>query len=68
MFEALNLTNVYVFGELGLHRIQAAYLPHNERSGALLDRLGFEKEGFARRYLKINGVWEDHILTSLIND
>jgi ribosomal-protein-alanine N-acetyltransferase len=68
MFEALNLTNDYVFEELGLHRIQAAYLPHNERSGALLERLGFEKEGFARRYLKINGVWEDHILTSLIND
>jgi len=46
----------------------AGYLPHNERSGKLLDRLGFEKEGLARKYLKINGRWEDHLLTSLIND
>ncbi|MGL5537110.1 MAG: 30S ribosomal protein S5 alanine N-acetyltransferase, partial [Aeromonas veronii] len=35
--------------------------------GALLERLGFEREGFARAYLMINGRWEDHILTSLIN-
>jgi len=32
-----------------------------------LEKLGFEKEGFARRYLCINGKWEDHILTSLVN-
>jgi [ribosomal protein S5]-alanine N-acetyltransferase len=68
MFEALSLTNAYVFDSLGLHRVMAAYLPHNERSGKLLDRLGFEKEGLARKYLKINGRWEDHVLTSLIND
>jgi ribosomal-protein-alanine N-acetyltransferase len=68
MFEALSLTNGYMFNDLGLHRIMAGYLPHNERSGKLLDRLGFEKEGLARKYLKINGRWEDHVLTSLIND
>jgi ribosomal-protein-alanine N-acetyltransferase len=68
MFEALSLTNAYMFDDLGLHRIMAGYLPHNERSGKLLDRLGFEKEGLARKYLKINGRWEDHLLTSLIND
>ena len=67
MFEALQLTNRYVFEELGLHRIVAGYLPHNDRSGQLLKKLGFEKEGYARQYLKINGRWEDHILTSLIN-
>ena len=67
MFEALKLTNSYMFKELGLHRIMAGYLPHNDRSGKLLERLGFEKEGYAREYLKINGLWEDHILTSLIN-
>jgi ribosomal-protein-alanine N-acetyltransferase len=33
-----------------------------------LGRLGFEKEGLARKYLKIDGRWEDHLLTSLIND
>ncbi|MBT5700272.1 MAG: ribosomal protein S5-alanine N-acetyltransferase [Gammaproteobacteria bacterium] len=68
MFEALSLTNAYMFQELGLHRIMAGYLPHNERSGGLLNRLGFEKEGLARKYLKINGRWEDHLLTALIND
>ena len=68
MFEALSMTNQYMFDDLGLHRIMAGYLPHNERSGKLLDRLGFEKEGLARKYLKINGRWEDHLLTSLIND
>jgi ribosomal-protein-alanine N-acetyltransferase len=57
-----------MFDDLGLHRIMAGYLPHNKRSGKLLDRLGFEKEGLARKYLKINGRWEDHLLTSLIND
>lgn len=68
MFEALSMTNRYMFRELGLNRIMAGYLPHNERSGALLARLGFEKEGFARRYLKINGRWEDHVLTALLNE
>lgn len=57
----------YVFGELGLHRIQAAYLPRNERSGRLLKRLGFTAEGYARDYLKIAGRWEDHVLTSKIS-
>ena len=68
MFEALLMTNAYMFDDLGLHRIMAGYLPHNERSGNLLNRLGFEKEGLARKYLKINGRWEDHLLTSLINE
>lgn len=68
MYEALVATNRYMFADIGLHRIMAGYLPHNERSAALLEKLGFEKEGFARRYLRINGRWEDHVLTSLIND
>ena len=68
MYEALSMTNGFMFRELGLNRIMAGYLPQNDRSGSLLERLGFEKEGFARRYLKINGRWEDHVLTSLVND
>lgn len=40
--------------------------PHNQRSGQLLARLGFEREGLARAYLHINGAWADHVLTSLI--
>ena len=36
--------------------------------GKLLRQLGFEREGYARKYLLLNGVWKDHILTSYIND
>lgn len=67
MFEALQGAIQYVFDELGLHRIMAAYIPRNERSGNLLARLNFVKEGVAERYLQIDGRWEDHVLTSLIN-
>jgi [ribosomal protein S5]-alanine N-acetyltransferase len=67
MFEILSAANAYMFREKGLHRIMANYIPSNKRSGKLLNRLGFEEEGLARSYLKINGKWEDHILTSLIN-
>lgn len=67
MSEALSHSTRYVFDEIKLHRIMANYLPRNKRSGALLARLGFETEGQARQYLKINGVWQDHILTALIN-
>lgn len=57
----------YAFNELKLNRVMSNYLPHNERSGKLLESLGFEREGYAKRYLKINGHWQDHILTSCIN-
>lgn len=55
------------FGDMGLNRVMANYMPGNLRSEALLNQLGFEREGMARKYLCINGKWEDHVLTSLIN-
>lgn len=57
----------YAFHELDLNRIMANYMPSNERSGILLRKLGFSEEGLAKKYLKINGRWEDHVLTSLVN-
>lgn len=57
----------YGFTLLKLHRIMAGYMPMNGRSGHVLRRLGFVVEGYARDYLKINGRWEDHILTALTN-
>ncbi len=57
----------YAFNNLRLNRISANYMPRNTRSARLLQKLGFEKEGYARRYLHINGRWEDHILTALLN-
>ncbi len=66
MREALERILRYAFEDLQLHRVMAAYRPENDRSAAVLERLGFEKEGFARDYLFIDGAWRDHVLTSLI--
>lgn len=63
--EILPVALGFVFETVRLHRVQANYMPHNERSGALLKRLGFVVEGYARDYLYINGVWRDHVLTSM---
>lgn len=68
MHEAVSLMVAYAFAELGMHRVMANYMPENERSGRLLARLGFQREGLAPRYLCIAGVWRDHVLTSRIND
>jgi len=57
----------FAFEELELNRVMANYIPSNLRSEGLLEGLGFEREGLARKYLCINGKWEDHVLTSLIN-
>ena len=67
MAEALRATNDFAFRQMRLHRIMANYRPENERSGRLLDRLGFVREGFAKDYLFIDGAWRDHVLTALVN-
>lgn len=67
MFEALNAAIHYMFNERNIHRIMANYLVKNIRSERLLMKLNFEKEGLAKDYLLINGKWQNHMLTSLIN-
>lgn len=67
MKKSLQFSNRHCFEQIGLHRIMANHLPRNVRSERLLESLGFEREGCARSYLKIAGVWEDHTLRSLIN-
>jgi ribosomal-protein-alanine N-acetyltransferase len=62
MTEAAGLMCDFALNTLRLHRVEASCLPHNEPSKALLKRLGFEEEGFAKAYLKINGKWADHVL------
>ena len=52
----------FAFGTLRLHRIEAACIPANTASIRLLERTGFQREGFARQYLCINGLWQDHLL------
>ena len=56
----------YAFSELGLNRIQAGCLPENTRSINLLKKCGFHEEGYAREYLEINGVREDHVLFAVL--
>ena len=58
----------YAFDELGLHRIEAACVPANAASKRVLEKAGFELEGRARAYLKINGGWADHLLFGCVND
>ncbi len=62
MTAAITAIIPFVFRSLRLHRLEAACLPVNRRSIRLLERTGFSHEGLARRYLCINGVWQDHLL------
>jgi ribosomal-protein-alanine N-acetyltransferase len=65
--EAVGAVIAHAFGPLNLHRLNANYHPANERSGALLRRLGFVVEGYARDMMYLRGTWRDHVLTSLVN-
>jgi [ribosomal protein S5]-alanine N-acetyltransferase len=60
MTEALGLLLSFAFGSLRLHRIEANIQPENANSKALVTRIGFRKEGFSPRYLKVAGRWKDH--------
>lgn len=66
MHEVLQAGLAWAFGPLGLHRVMANHMPRNQRSERLLQRLGFEREGYAKAYLQIAGTWEDHVLTAKI--
>jgi [ribosomal protein S5]-alanine N-acetyltransferase len=56
----------YAFSKLRLHRVEAACIPDNGPSIAVLERNGFQREGYARGYLKIDGAWRDHVLFGLL--
>lgn len=58
----------FAFDNLHLNRIEAACLPHNAASIRLLEKVGFTREGYARRYLCIDGRWQDHFLYGLVRD
>ena len=60
--EALSEIVRFSFEDLKLHRLEAACMPRNLASIGVLERAAFCREGIARRYLKINGKWEDHVL------
>lgn len=66
MTEAVRAMLPFAFGHLHLHRVEAACLPTNAASIALLQKCGFQREGLARSYLKINGKWQDHLLFAIL--
>ena len=66
--EAVRLVLDFAFGRAGLHRVQPAIMPRNQRSRRVVEKCGFRHEGVALKYLKINGVWEDHDLYAMTVD
>jgi [ribosomal protein S5]-alanine N-acetyltransferase len=57
----------FAFGEAGLHRLEAGTLPGNVPSQRVLTKNGFERFGYAKQLLLIDGVWRDHVLFELVN-
>ena len=59
--EAVVVVLRFAFEDLGLHRVEAAIVPRNDRSRRVADKLGMRQEGVSTRFLQIRGVWEDHV-------
>ena len=68
MTAAVRAVIPFAFGSLRLHRIEAACIPTNAGSTRLLENTGFVREGYAREYLCINGIWQDHLLYARLKD
>jgi ribosomal-protein-alanine N-acetyltransferase len=68
MTAAVRVLITFAFDTLHLNRIEAACLPRNAASIRLLEKTGFAREGYARKYLCIDGRWQDHILFGLVRD
>ena len=67
MEESMRSIIPYIFKNLKINRIQAFTLNNNISSRKLLEKLNFKNEGVLREAMKINNVWEDHILYALLN-
>lgn len=68
MTEAIKKVLEIMFNEYGLHRIEVNVMPRNIRSLKVMKKLNFEEEGYSRRYLEINGKWEDHVHFAIYED
>ena len=66
--EAVRLILDIAFKELGFHRVEAGVMPRNIGSARVLEKSGFVKEGLLRDYIKINGIWEDHYMFSILEN
>ena len=68
MTAAVRAVIPFAFASLRLHRLEAACIPSNSGSIKLLEKTGFVREGYAREYLCINGIWQDHLLYGRLKD
>lgn len=68
MAEALTELIRIAFEEMGLHRLESNIMPGNLPSLRLVQGLGFQEEGLAKKYLNIGGVWQDHLHMVLLNE
>jgi ribosomal-protein-alanine N-acetyltransferase len=68
MTAAVRAVIPFAFATLRLHRLEAACIPTNAASIRLLENTGFVREGYARDYLCINGIWQDHLLYGRLQD
>lgn len=68
MSAAVSLVLPFCFNTLRLHRVEAACIPSNQRSIQLLEKMGFRREGYAKKYLLIDGVWQDHLLFACLQE
>lgn len=68
MKDGLAQVITHAFGPMKLHRLEANIQPGNLPSKALVKKLGFKREGFSPRYLKINGRWRDHERWAILSE
>jgi ribosomal-protein-alanine N-acetyltransferase len=68
MREAVTAVLRIAFGRLRLHRVEANIQPRNRASIRLVRGLGFRREGYSPRYLKLGGRWRDHERWALLRD
>lgn len=68
MKDGLAQVITHAFTVLKLHRLEANIQPANQPSRALVKSLGFRREGFSPRYLKINGRWRDHERWAILSE
>jgi ribosomal-protein-alanine N-acetyltransferase len=66
--EAVLLATSFAFEHADLHRVQAGVMPRNKASARVLQKAGYRYEGRSLRYLKINGVWEDHEMFAITRE
>ena len=68
MTKAVDAVVDFAFGPGRLHRVQAAVMPDNLASNRVLEKVGFRREGFAPRYLRIDDRWRDHYLYAVTSE